>query len=131
MALFLELAADLEDALLIAGAEGQQHTIPGSIGETSGTFDSALNVALIWEVQPNVYKPAGERNRLVIEQIQSRPTCDANGILGGYTGVGAKTVIAAQASASRFWPSGRSNTLTAIRKPAHAPAAAITTEPGT
>jgi acetylornithine deacetylase/succinyl-diaminopimelate desuccinylase-like protein len=43
--------------------------------------------------------PAGERNRLVIEQIQSRPTCDANGILGGYTGVGAKTVIAAQASA--------------------------------
>jgi hypothetical protein len=59
------VAADLEDALLIAGAEGQQHTIPGSIGETSGTFDSALNVALIWEVQPNVYKPAGERNRAI------------------------------------------------------------------
>ena len=43
--------------------------------------------------------PAGERDRMVIEQIQSRPTCDANGIVGGYTGVGAKTVIAAQASA--------------------------------
>jgi len=43
--------------------------------------------------------PAGERDRMVIEQIQSRPTCDANGIVGGYTGVGAKTVIAAEASA--------------------------------
>ena len=43
--------------------------------------------------------PAGEKDRLLIEQIQSRPTCDVNGIVGGYTGVGAKTVIAAQASA--------------------------------
>jgi acetylornithine deacetylase/succinyl-diaminopimelate desuccinylase-like protein len=36
---------------------------------------------------------------MVIEQIQSRPTCDVNGIFGGYTGPGAKTVIAAQATA--------------------------------
>ena len=43
--------------------------------------------------------PAGETDRMVIEQIQSRPTCDANGIVGGYTGEGSKTVIAAQASA--------------------------------
>jgi acetylornithine deacetylase/succinyl-diaminopimelate desuccinylase-like protein len=43
--------------------------------------------------------PAGERGRELIEQIQSRPTCDVNGIIGGYTGVGAKTVIAGEASA--------------------------------
>jgi acetylornithine deacetylase/succinyl-diaminopimelate desuccinylase-like protein len=43
--------------------------------------------------------PAGESDRTLIEQIQSRPTCDVNGIVGGYTGVGAKTVIAAEASA--------------------------------
>lgn len=43
--------------------------------------------------------PSGEKGRELIELIQSRPTCDANGIVGGYTGVGAKTVIAAQASA--------------------------------
>ena len=42
---------------------------------------------------------AGEKGRLLIEQIQSRPTCDVNGVIGGYTGVGAKTVIPAQASA--------------------------------
>lgn len=59
------IARDLEDALAIARAEGQQHTLPGSIGETSGTFDSARGVALIWEVQPNVFRPRGDRNRAI------------------------------------------------------------------
>jgi hypothetical protein len=59
------VTSSLDDAVLIAKAEGQQHTIPGSVGETSGTFDSARNVAVLWEVQPNVYKPAGDRNRAI------------------------------------------------------------------
>lgn len=42
---------------------------------------------------------SGEKGRLVLEQITTRPTAEFNGIVGGYTGEGAKTVIAGEASA--------------------------------
>jgi len=57
------IAADLRDAIDIGQAEGQQHTLPGSVGETTGSIDGERSLALLWEVQPNVYKPAGDRNR--------------------------------------------------------------------
>jgi acetylornithine deacetylase/succinyl-diaminopimelate desuccinylase-like protein len=41
----------------------------------------------------------GEPGFLALERTGSRPTLDANGIIGGFTGVGEKTVIAARAMA--------------------------------
>lgn len=44
-------------------------------------------------------KPAGEHDRTPLEMIWSRPTCEINGIHGGYTGAGFKTVLPSKASA--------------------------------
>ena len=43
--------------------------------------------------------PAGERGYSAVERLWARPTADINGMWGGYTGVGGKTVIASEASA--------------------------------
>ena len=43
--------------------------------------------------------PIGEIDRTPLEKLWSRPTCEINGINGGYTGDGFKTVIPSKASA--------------------------------
>jgi acetylornithine deacetylase/succinyl-diaminopimelate desuccinylase-like protein len=44
-------------------------------------------------------QPSGEKDRMLIEMITTRPTAEVNGMIGGYTGEGAKTVIPGEASA--------------------------------
>jgi acetylornithine deacetylase/succinyl-diaminopimelate desuccinylase-like protein len=43
--------------------------------------------------------PAGEQDRTPLEMVWSRPTCEVNGIWGGYNGDGFKTVLPAEAHA--------------------------------
>lgn len=95
-------------ALIIAGlhGEGGRVMLPGfydGVGELPDAvrgrwdelnFDEAKFLADI-----GLSQAAGEAGRGVLEKLWSRPTCDVNGIIGGYTGEGSKTVIPATASA--------------------------------
>ncbi len=49
--------------------------------------------------QVGLATPAGECDRSVLEQVWSRPTCEINGLGGGYSGEGFKTVLPAEARA--------------------------------
>ncbi len=51
--------------------------------------------------------PAGEKGRSTLEMIWSRPTCNVNGVVGGYTGEGTKTVLPAQGERQGVVPAGR------------------------
>ncbi|WP_423210323.1 dipeptidase [Paracoccus yeei] len=43
--------------------------------------------------------PVGERGRMALEMVWNRPTFEINGVTGGYTGEGFKTVLPAEARA--------------------------------
>ena len=93
--------------ILAAMHNDQGHvTIPGfyeGVSELPADIKADLaNLKLTPEEflgQVGLSVPAGEKDRMLIEQISTRPTAEINGIVGGYTGEGAKTVIPAEASA--------------------------------
>ena len=81
-------------------------TVPGfynDVAALSKQERKALN-SLPWkekEFRKTVGAPGlcGEKGFSIVEQLWVRPTLDVNGIWGGYTGEGAKTVIPAKAYA--------------------------------
>ncbi len=64
----------------------------------------------------NLSVPAGEAGRSVLEMIWSRPTCEVNGISGGYALDGFKTVLPSKASAKISFRLVGSQNPVAIRK---------------
>lgn len=78
-------------------------------GFYEGVEETPSNIKASWETlgrtaenflgEIGLSVPAGEQGRSVLELTWARPTCEVNGIWGGYTGDGFKTVIAAKASA--------------------------------
>ena len=87
-------------------SEDGRVTIPGFY-EGVPELDPAVKAQ--WEKLPfsaerflgdvGLAEPAGERGYSALEHVWARPTAEVNGIWGGYTGAGFKTVIPAEASA--------------------------------
>ena len=81
-------------------------TLPGFY---DGVEETPSNIKASWEKlgltseeflgEVGLSIPSGEKGRSVMELTWARPTAEVNGIWGGYTGAGFKTVIAAKASA--------------------------------
>jgi acetylornithine deacetylase/succinyl-diaminopimelate desuccinylase-like protein len=93
------ILADLHDAngaVTLAGFYDGVEEVPDEIAELwrDLDFDGA---AFLADVGLSV--PAGEKGRTPLEMTWSRPTCDVNGIVGGYIGEGTKTVLPSKASA--------------------------------
>jgi acetylornithine deacetylase/succinyl-diaminopimelate desuccinylase-like protein len=93
------IVTDLHDAdgrVAIPGFYEGVPELPAALAEQWATlgFDAQ---AFLGEIGLAV--PAGERDRSALEQVWSRPSCQVNGMGGGYQGEGFKTVIPAVASA--------------------------------
>ena len=96
----------LTDVLAALHDETGRVTIPGFY---DGVEETPTQIKAQWETlgaTPESFLgpiglslPSGEQGRSILEQTWARPTCEVNGIYGGYTGAGFKTVIASKASA--------------------------------
>ena len=94
-----KILADLHDKVGRVTIPGFYNGVPEVSAEQKTQWKS-LNFdeeAFFGEIGLKI--PAGEKGYSTLEQIWSRPTAEVNGIVGGYTGEGAKTVIPAKASA--------------------------------
>ena len=94
-----KIIADLHDAtgrVTLAGFYDGVSELPKEIADQWRDlhFDEKKFLADV-----SLSRPAGEQKRSVLEMVWSRPTCDVNGIVGGYIAAGSKTVLPAQASA--------------------------------
>jgi acetylornithine deacetylase/succinyl-diaminopimelate desuccinylase-like protein len=97
--LLCRILADLTDADGRIQLPGFYDQVPAVGGNLAAAWDALGfdEARFLGDIGLSV--PAGEKGRKPLERQWARPTCDVNGIWGGYTGPGAKTVIAAEAHA--------------------------------
>lgn len=99
-------------------------TIPGfydKVVELSATEREAMNKAPFniesYKKELSIDEVQGEKGYTTLERTGIRPTLDVNGIWGGYTGEGAKTVLPSKASAKismRLVPHQDNNEITEL-----------------
>lgn len=79
--------------------EGFYDDVPELTGEMRSQWQNLAFDHASYLADVGLSVPAGEQDRTPLEMIWSRPTCEVNGIWGGYTGDGFKTVLPAEAGA--------------------------------
>ncbi|MBI1868958.1 MAG: M20/M25/M40 family metallo-hydrolase [Methylocystis sp.] len=94
-----KIIADLHDAdgrIAIPGFYDGVAELPEDVADQwrALDFDEAAFLAAV-----GLTEATGEAGRSVMEKVWSRPSCDVNGVVGGYTGTGSKTVLPAKAGA--------------------------------
>jgi acetylornithine deacetylase/succinyl-diaminopimelate desuccinylase-like protein len=104
--------------------ENNRVTIPGfydKVAELTPAEREALNKAPFdlsaYKNELGIDEILGEKGYTTLERTGVRPTLDVNGIWGGYTGEGAKTVLPSKASAKismRLVPNQNSSEITAL-----------------
>jgi acetylornithine deacetylase/succinyl-diaminopimelate desuccinylase-like protein len=87
---------DADGRIAVAGFYDDVRTVPRSlIAQIRALpFDEAT-----FRAETGAAALGGERGFSTLERIWIRPTCEVNGLLSGYTGEGAKTVLPAKAMA--------------------------------
>ena len=97
--LLTRILADLHDATGRITIPGFYDGVAEISGELKAQWDGLGFKASDFLGEVGLARPAGETGYSALEQIWSRPTAEVNGIWGGYTGAGFKTVIPAEAHA--------------------------------
>lgn len=116
----------LSDMIASLIDENGHITIPGFYDDVANLSDAERKAMNDAPFSLNDYKDhldidavQGEKGYTTLERASIRPTLDVNGIWGGYTGHGAKTVLPSKANAKismRLVPNQNSDRITALFK---------------
>jgi acetylornithine deacetylase/succinyl-diaminopimelate desuccinylase-like protein len=94
-----KILADLHDETGRVTLDGFYDGVEETPAQVLASWDSLGRTAEDFLGEVGLSVPSGEKDRSVLELTWARPTAEVNGMWGGYTGAGFKTVIAAKASA--------------------------------